>query len=185
MNIVVWDTETTGLLLPNNSPLEEQPKIIEFYGVKINEEFEILDQVECFINPNEPISKEITRITGITDADVEYAKPFKDNAPAIEKLFHDCDVSVAHNIAFDNGMLSNEFKRIGVEMPRARHDLCTVEAMQDNLGFRISLTMLYKRFYGKHFKAHRAKSDVFALVSCLHKMNEKGIVDLEIYQNRI
>ena len=38
MEIVLFDTETTGLLQPENSALNMQPKIIEFYGVRLNEE---------------------------------------------------------------------------------------------------------------------------------------------------
>lgn len=182
MEIVIWDTETTGLLLPDNSPLEDQPKIIEFYGVRINEEFQILKEVECFIHPQEPISEEITRITGIKDKDVASAGAFPFYANDINELFEGADISIAHNIAFDNGMLSNEMARCDLTQAKARHDVCTVVEMQRELGFRISLTMLYKRFYGKHFAAHRAKSDVFALVSCVHHMIEKGMLDLDKYR---
>ncbi len=185
MEIVIFDTETTGLLKPDNAPLEEQPKIIEFYGVRINEEFEIVKEFETFINPGEPISEEITRITGIKDSDVAGSDTFGAYADKINELFIGADISVAHNIAFDNGMVSNEMKRVEMEFLKARHDICTVETMQDELGFRISLAKLYKRFYGKNFAAHRAKNDVQALVACFHYMIENNMVNLDKYRESV
>ncbi len=51
MEFVVFDTETTGLLQPSNSPLSMQPKIIEFYGVRLNTDFEILHEFNELIYP--------------------------------------------------------------------------------------------------------------------------------------
>jgi DNA polymerase III epsilon subunit-like protein len=182
MEIVIFDTETTGLLLPDNAPLADQPKIIEFYGCRINEEFEILSEVETFLNPGEPLTKEITRITGIKDSDVISAPTFKDKADEINALFEGADLTIAHNVAFDNGMLSNEFDRIDSLMEKAKHDLCTVDHLIPVYGRRISLSALYKKLYGKYFVAHRAKNDVFALVSVVHKLVEEGVINFEEYQ---
>lgn len=183
MEIVIFDTETTGLLLPDNAPLEQQPKIIEFYGVRINEEFSILNEVETFINPGEPITPEITRITGIKDSDVAGAPVFNEVADQIFELFNGCDLSVAHNIAFDNGMLENEFQRIGKQRCQVKKDLCTVEQMTSQLGYRISLGAMYNKFFQKAFKAHRAKNDVQALVRCFHHMTETGVINLDFYKD--
>jgi DNA polymerase III epsilon subunit family exonuclease len=183
MKIIIFDTETTGLLLPDNSPLEVQPKIIEFYGVAINEEFEILSEVDTFIYPGEPISPEITKITGIKDSDVKYARDFGMVAQSIVELFKDADLAVAHNIAFDNGMLHNEFKRLNMEKPKARYDLCTVDVCKIEYGYRISLGALYNKIFKKAFKAHRAKNDVMALVRVFHDLTERGVIDLDFYKN--
>lgn len=181
MEIVLFDTETTGLLLPDNAPLEEQPKIIEFYGVRINEEFEILSELETYIDPGEPITKEITQITGIKTADVEGQPTFHDMSNNIALLFAGADLSVAHNIAFDNGMLNVEFQRIAQQRPCAVNDLCTVEFWKDKYGYRWSLGAIYNKLFGSAFKAHRAKNDVHALVRCFHHWTENGEIDLEVY----
>ena len=183
MRIVLFDTETTGLLKPDNAPLEEQPKIIEFYGVEIDEDFNITNEVNTFLSVNEPLTKEITRITGIKDSDLKGAPTFSEKAAEINSLFSGADLAIAHNIAFDNGMLENEFRRIGGNRATAKNDLCTVDHLIPLYGRRMSLSAIYKKLYGKFFVAHRAKNDVFALVSVVHKLTEEGVINFDIYQD--
>jgi len=183
MNIVLFDTETTGLLLPDNTPLEDQPKIIEFYGVVIDEEFNVINELDLLINPGEPISTEITKITGITDDDVKDAPTFFEIHNDIMMLFHGTDLAVAHNISFDNGMLETEFKRIGLNRPKSNHDLCTVANHKRKTGYRISLGALYNKLFKSAFKAHRAKNDVQALVRIFHHLTENGEINLAIYKD--
>lgn len=183
MKIVIFDTETTGLLKPDDAPLEDQPKVIEFYGVAINENFEILSELETFIDPQEPLTKEITRITGIKDSDVIGAPTFDGVASSINLLFKDADMAVAHNIAFDNGMMQVMYDRIGKEREMAVHQFCTVDALKPEYGRRIALGALYKKLFGSYFKAHRAKNDVQALVRCFHHFVESGVFNLELYQD--
>ncbi len=181
MNIIIFDTETTGLLQPINSPLTSQPKIIEFYGVKINEEFAVLEECNMLIDPQEPISAFITKITGITDAMVKGQPTFETAAPKIAEFFKDADLSVAHNHSFDAGMMDCEFRRLEAEVPCAKKGLCTVEATMGMTGHRLSLTRLHWMLLQEQFKAHRAKDDVFALVRCFHHLTESGVINLNEY----
>lgn len=183
LEFVIFDTETTGLLQPMNSPLHVQPKIIEFYGVRLNQDFEIIRTVNQLIYPEESITPEITRITGITDAMVSVKPTFSEVAVDIDRLFIGANLSVAHNISFDNGMLDVEFKRMGFDRPFARHDLCTVEATMCLKGFRMSLLRLHQHIFNSAFKAHRAEDDVHALVRIFHHLTETGVVNLEHYSN--
>jgi len=183
MNIVIFDTETTGLLQPENSDLTMQPKIIEFYGVKINEEFEIQDELDILIDPEEPISKLITDITGITNSMVKGKKTFAFAEPYIRQFFENTDISVAHNHSFDSGMLDSECKRFHKERPRAKHEICTVEATMSLTGHRLSLKRLHWMLLQKEFKPHRAKEDVYALVRCFHNLTESKVINLEHYSN--
>ncbi len=183
MEIVLFDTETTGLLQPENSALNMQPKIIEFYGVRLNEDFAIQSEVNVMIDPKEPISREITNITGIKDNDVRGQGAFDTHASEIAAIFDGADLSVAHNHAFDSGMLDVEFRRLDKYLPLAKHRLCTVEATMDMTGHRLSLTRLHWMLFQEQFKAHRAKDDVFALVRCFHNLTENGKIDLEHYTN--
>lgn len=183
MEIVIFDTETTGLLKPINSPLDKQPKIIEFFGVKIDENFNIISEVNHLINPNEPISQEITRITGIDDSMVRGKPTFGDVSDEIFDLIDGVDLLVAHNISFDNGMLANEYERLVEARPLAVNNLCTVEETTKIKGFRLSLQRLHQMLLNKAFKAHRAKDDVFALVRVFHCLIEQGVINLELYKN--
>lgn len=185
MEFTIFDTETTGLLQPDNSDLSMQPKIIEFYGVRLNEEFEILSEVNHLIYPGEDVSAEITRITGIRNSDLKGKPTFEDVSEEIAGIFKDVDLVVAHNVAFDNGMLKNEFARLNLEYAMCENNLCTVEATMPMAGFRLSLKNLHWRLFQQEFKAHRAKDDVFALVRCFHHLTETGVVDLELYKERV
>lgn len=183
MEMVIFDTETTGLLQPENSDLTMQPKIIEFYGVRLNEEFGIESEVNVMIDPKEPLSQEIVNITNITDNMVRGQGEFSEHASAIASIFDGADLSVAHNHAFDSGMLDVEFRRLDKYLPRARHQLCTVEATMGMTGHRLSLTRLHWMLIQEQFKAHRAKDDVYALVRVFHQLTEKGMVKLNEYNS--
>ncbi len=178
MKIVIFDTETTGLLEPDNSALCKQPEIIEFYGIQLDREFNILKEVNQMIKPKRGVSTKITEITGITQEMLDDKPPFSDISEDIEDLFADTDLMVAHNLSFDTGMLKVEFDRLNREPPAASGGLCTVEASYSIHGFRISLKRLHQELLGISFKAHRAKDDVFALVRVLHHMTEKGMVKI-------
>ena len=151
MEIIIFDTETTGLLQPENSDLKMQPKIIEFYGVKLNEEFEILGEINQLIYPEEELSETIKRVTGIKDSDLVGKPVFADVADSIFEFFANADLSVAHNHGFDRGMLDVEFKRLDKTHLPAKHDLCTVEATMGLMGHRLSLTRLHWILFKKTF----------------------------------
>ena len=42
--MIVFDTETTGLPLPETAPLESQPRIIEFAGIKLDHDIKEIDR---------------------------------------------------------------------------------------------------------------------------------------------
>lgn len=185
MQIAIYDTETTGLLKPNAVNVKEQPYIAEFYGCVINENFELVKEVNTFIKPPIPLSDEITRITGITNAMVESAPSFVNVYPEIADLFEGCRCLVAHNASFDVSMVANELVRIDklIHFPWPRHHICTVEKSFSIKGHRLSLTKLHELATGKPFEgAHRAKVDVFALVRCFHWLVEKGYINLKDYE---
>ena len=66
MNAAFVDFETTNLTLPSVSDLAKQPKIIEI-GIVVVKDGAIVDEYEQLVNPGEPVTAEITKITGITN----------------------------------------------------------------------------------------------------------------------
>ncbi len=178
MKTLYFDTETTGLIANSAVPLEKQPRIIEFCGLLVDDESgEIIDQVDTLINPGQPISEEIERITGIKQADLVGQPSFFEVSSKIALLFYDCDQAVAHNIAFDWAMMQNECARLGSELifkPTASK-VCTVEGSLHLFGHRLSLTALYQHLFGEAFTgAHRARTDVEALMKCHRRLVELG-----------
>lgn len=164
---LVFDTETTGLLKPSTAPLIEQPKIIEFALVELDAEYNEIGAWEWLINPGELISEEITKITGITNKDLDGKPSFIEVLSEIERVFMGRERVIAHNLPFDWGMLTNELKRIGREyaFPYPPNQVCTVQLAHDLLfGRRAKMTELYEVTLGKKLEqTHRALDDVRAL----------------------
>ena len=185
MNIIIFDTETTGLLQPELTTLNKQPYITEIYACKINEEFKMLGEIESYLKPPIPIPQEVIKISGITDEHVEGAPIFPFFYKDLAKFFTGVDVLVAHNLSFDVGILTNELKRIDkvTKFPWPRHQICTVERTMHLKGHRMKLAQLHEYLLGKTFKdAHRAKQDVHALVRCFHKLTEDNHINLTDYK---
>lgn len=184
--ITLYDTETTGLLKPNATDVSEQPEIIEFYGVQIDEDFNIIQEVDTFLKPMNPVSETITKITGITPAMVEDAPRFATQYKDIARVFEGSRCLAAHNAAFDVSMLANELLRIDklIHFPWPINHICTVERSMHLKGHRLNLSKLHEIATGKTFEgAHRAKVDVHALVRCFHWLVEEGHIDLSSYKN--
>jgi DNA polymerase-3 subunit alpha (Gram-positive type) len=163
---VIWDTETTGLLQPTRLA-EKQPKIIEIFCLKVDDEsLEEVDTLSTLINPQKSISEKITEITGITDKDVEDKPAFVSVYPKLAEFFLGEKTMVAHNLTFDRDMLHYELVRMGKDraFPWPPEQICTVEQTMQVKGFRLKLADLYEHCFGEKFDdAHRAEADVRAL----------------------
>lgn len=165
---LVYDTETTGLLKPGIADLASQPKIIEFALVELDDDYNEVGAWAWLINPGESITPEITKITGLTDADLLGKPSFIQVLPEIEDVFLGAHRLMAHNLPFDMGMLTNELKRIGREhaFPYPPNQLCTVQLASELIyGRRARMVELYKDTMGVELaQTHRALDDVRALV---------------------
>lgn len=182
MEILLFDTETTGLLKPSPAKLELQPYIIELYACVIDEDFNMLREFESFFSVDFKLDDIITKITGIKDETLIGKPTFRSKYTELAKFFTGVDAMVAHNLEFDKGMLGNELLRCDklMQFPWPRHHICTVEKSMPVRGYRLSLAKLHQEITGKGFAdAHRAKNDVYALVRCFHGLVEKGYIKLE------
>ena len=180
MQTIVFDTETTGLLKPDVVDISQQPKIIELYACKLDEDFNLIGEFDVLLNPGHNLSSNITKITGITDEDLADAVSFPDIYHDLADFFLGVKRVVAHNLAFDIGMLKNELARIDcvTKFPWPPEHICTVERSIHIKGFRLNLQRLHQELLEYGFKdAHRAKEDVFALVRCYHALCERGDID--------
>lgn len=175
MNILLFDTETTGLIKPRVTPLNKQPEIIEFYGLRIDEKGDKIDELELLIKPEGPITAEITGITGITKEMVANSPQFYDVAGKIREFIQTSDEIVAHNLKFDMGMLDLEYRRMGEILKYPEKKTCTVEKNMWIKGRRLKLIELHFLLFNEPFEsAHRARNDVMALARCFIDLRNKG-----------
>ena len=91
-DIVVLDTETTGLSFKNCD-------LIEIAAARLSGR-EVVDRFQTFVHPHGPIPKEITALTHISDVDVADAPSAEEAVRALSEFVAGSPV-LAHNATFD------------------------------------------------------------------------------------
>ena len=123
MRLIILDTETTGL-----SPAEG--RIVEIAAVEMLDGKPTGREFHHMLNPECPISEEISEIIGINDAMVADKPAFADIAQAFIDFVGD-DKLVVHRAEFDKAFLDQEFFNIGLEWPH----LSKPELLIDTLAY--------------------------------------------------
>lgn len=186
--MIIFDTETTGLVKPGDASIHLQPHIIEFYGMQVTPIFDSNKEIigydrhedfESYVKPPIPIPEVITRITGIDNQTVSDAPDFLDIYPDIVELFLGETTAVGHNIVYDLSVLYFELKRNDLEFkfPWPQNWICTVEKSLPIQGRRLTLSNLHEIVTGNpHEGAHRAKADVEATFLCYQFLVSRGLI---------
>lgn len=175
--MILFDTETTNLVGAEALDLKNQPGIMEFCAVKLDDktlvEKAIIDFLVC---PPVPITPDAERITGLKASDVNKAPPFVGRVDEIADFFLGERWVVAHNLEFDCSIMEVELRRCGrlTRFPWPPKRLCTVEASFSIEGRRLKLDDLYHHATGGKIQgAHKALNDVRALAVCLRWLKDK------------
>lgn len=164
---IYYDTETTGVRVDKDRITE-----IAAYDPVEQRTFSHL------VNPGIPIPKEASDITGITDEMVKDAPPFEEIAPLFAEFCGEDTILVAHNNdSFDYPLLTHEYKRVSIELPKWRY----VDTLKWSRKYRPDLP----RHSLQHLReihgipannAHRALDDVIILHQVFSLMTD----DLDI-----
>jgi DNA polymerase III epsilon subunit-like protein len=178
--MIIFDTETTGLPLPGIVALDQQPKIIEFAAIKLDD-FDLaeMERIEFLCNPQQPLEQIITDITHITDDMLKDEPTFAARFLDLASFFLGETTLVAHNLDFDKSLLRFELMRIGKEcaFPWPVRQICTVEASFNLNNKRMHLSDLHEHCCGERFKdAHRAMADTEALVRCVRWLKNNNMM---------
>lgn len=170
---VVIDVETTGGRPPND-------RITEIGAVKV-QNGKVIDEWQSLINPERHIPGYITDLTGISNAMVRDAPVFAEIADELE-AFMDGSVFVAHNVNFDYGFVSSEFKMLEREFKYPK--LCTVASMRRHYPGHSSYSLHnICREYGVSLKTHhRALCDAKAAAELLILVNAKRLAQAALSQ---
>lgn len=154
--VCVLDVETTGI-----SPLSEG--IIEVAIARMRGP-EVIAEYSSYVNPGKPIPREITELTGISDAEVAAAPSMHEVAPEICDFIGDCDI-IAHNADFDKAFIEAALRRVGCD-PLPGQWLDSLVFLRCGLPLLRSFKLedLMRAYCPEEYaRAHRAIADVRAL----------------------
>jgi DNA polymerase-3 subunit epsilon len=170
LTFVVVDTETTGTAHRAGDRLTEFAAVVVRGGQQAS-------HYTTLLNPERPIPRYITRLTGIDGAMVRDAPRFRDVRAQVRHLFDDACVFVAHNAPFDWGFVNMELDRAG-DRPLSNDRLCTVRLARRLLSDlpRRSLDHV-TTYYGIRVEGrHRALGDAMATAQVLGRLLDEAYV---------
>lgn len=165
----VLDIETTGLSFRTE-------KITEL-GAVIYKNGEIIDEFECFVNPEKPIPAEVVEVTHITDDMVKDAETIETILPKFLEFIGD-RVIVAHNADFDVGFIKYNAEKLGIKVENTYIDTLRLakDLFPDYKKYKLGI--IAEKLGIKVDVAHRALDDVITLVKVfkvmLDMLKEKG-----------
>lgn len=157
----IIDIETTGNGIKGNKITELA--IFKHDGTQIVEEFTSL------VNPQCPVPRFITGLTGIDDEMLRGAPLFSELADKVLEMTEGA-VFVAHSVNFDYGVIQEEFRQLGLDFRRKK--LCTVRLSRKlipGLG-SYSLGKLCAVQGIPLLDRHRARGDAHATVLLFEKL---------------
>ena len=166
---VIVDLETTGTHATRN-------RVIEIGAVKVRSG-DVVNTMETLIDPECTISRHITRLTGISSADVFGQPRIEEVLPHFLDFLGDA-IFVAHNCQFDSKFIDAELRRTGLP-PLSNPMLCTLRLARRLLQGLPSkgLSSLIVFFDIDPGHRHRALSDAIAtqqvLTRFLHRLEEQ------------
>lgn len=180
--MIVFDTETTGFVKNMSLPLNQQPEILELGAVKLDATtMEETDSLTLLMRPKLmwPIPAEVSKHHGITTDMLESAPSFARALPRIITFWLGERQTVAHNAAFDFGMLTVELMRLDMvtKFPWSPTQTDSTTLASDLAGAthtgRHKLGALYKHLYGTEpTVAHRALDDARTLADILRALRK-------------
>lgn len=160
---VVFDIETTGLDYKTH-------KITEIGAVKIKNG-KIIETFSSFVNPEQNISSEITKLTGITNEMVKDAPLLENVLPDFYK-FTKNTILVGQNIQFDLGFIDYYSKQINYVFENKREDTMTI-AKKNIFLKNYKLKTIAENLGVSLINAHRAINDAMATAKVFIKLIEK------------
>ncbi len=159
--MVVFDLETTGLS-------NRTCKIIEIGAVKIKNG-EILDTMDIFVDPEEPIPAKITELTSITDDMVKGAPKEKEALLQFFDFVGD-RMLIAHNAAFDVGFIRVAAERCGYEFTNSYLDTVGLSKYVNSDLKNHKLDTIAEYYKLGDFHHHRASDDATVLAYIFFEM---------------
>lgn len=179
VTIAILDSETTGIDY-------KEDKIIELaylkflYDIKKEIPVKLIKTYDELNDPEEPLKKDIVKITGITDKEVKDKKIDWDE---VNEDLKDVDICICHNTRFDRSFVQKYTKVLNNKVW-----LCSYVQIPwfDEFNFPVSKQEILSIYHGFYYSGHRALTDCKALLNLLIKEvpNEKGLNYLTYLYNK-
>lgn len=170
MHLLFFDTETTGLI-PKNLNIEKDLNLAPFL---LSISWQVYSNDKCILSKTffrKPDTFSIdnssiaTKIHGITSEIAnEKGKPILDILLEFRKDLYGIDKMIAHNLNFDESIVSIEAKRLGITVfPKNISRVCTVLLTETLFGKYMKLESLCKYFFNhRSYNFHSSEDDVRA-----------------------
>lgn len=189
MRFCVFDTETTGLPIPVETPTGTKlvyPRLVQLAWIILNDQLDEISHASFIIQPDQwTIPDDVVKIHGITTTDAFLlGEPIRDVLASFETAIADCTHIIAHNIAFDTGVLAGEYERYNIpNASNGKQHVCTMEIGREIMkipgtdGYRRpNLARLAKHYFpnSEFVIAHDALADAQKVVRIFIRMMHTG-----------
>lgn len=163
--ICFFDLETTGINITND-------RIVEISVLKVHPNGKE-ERHTWLVNPTIPIPAEVTKVHGISDADVADKPTFKELAKEIYNLIKDSDLGGFNSNRFDIPLLAEEMLRAEVDFDMKNRVAIDVQNIFHKMEQR-TLSAAYKFYCDKSLEnAHSAEADTVATYEVLKAQIER------------
>jgi DNA polymerase-3 subunit epsilon len=163
--LCIFDLEATGLNI-------NKERIVQIAILKINVDGSE-NKFEAIINPETPISEEVSQIHGITNEKVIDKPTFAQIADEIASFIGESDLAGYNSNKFDIPLLAEEFLRVGHPFDLSSKKFIDVQNIFHKMEQR-TLVAAYKFYCNKELtNAHQAMNDTIATWEVLKAQLEK------------
>jgi DNA polymerase III subunit epsilon len=190
---LIIDCETTGL--PKNwkapvSDLDNWPRVIQLAWALYDASHAPLESVVHLVRPDGfTIPEDAQRVHHITtDQAIAEGKALSYVLQALNAAAVKAKVVIAHNVKFDERVISAEYLRLKLDLPFAKKKrVCTMEQSANfcqipgQYGYKWpTLAQLHIKLFGSEFEeAHDAGADVAACARCFFELKNRRIIVID------
>jgi len=186
------DCETTGLPKNRKAPitdLNNWPRIVQLAWARYDAKHRHLETKSKIVKPEGfTIPRDAQRIHGIsTSRALAHGRPLKSVLKGLAQAAIEAKVVVAHNLQFDENVISAEFLRIGFLPPFGRkHRICTMIETTDfcrlpgPFGYKWpTLAELHFELFDDELEeVHDAGVDVVACAKCFFELKKRRVISV-------
>jgi len=191
---LIFDTETTGLPTNWDAPLDDfdnWPRLIQLAWQIHDEKGELVEVTSFLVKPDGfIIPRGSEKIHGIsTERATKEGHPIKFVLDEFNKALEKAQITIGHNLEFDNNIVGSEMLRIGFDNNILLKQKTQIDTKGESTNYCAlpggkggnykwpTLEELYLKLFNESFDAaHNASADVQATARCFFELVRIGII---------